>query len=227
MPGFDLHEDPFFCPTERNALTEFYNSAQGSEWINNNNWTEPYVGQCDWYGVKCRNGSTIKLDLPNNGLSGTLNQNITILRALEVLDLNNNYIKVRLILEQPLIIYSFISNLSLILLQGSIPSEIGVLSNLTRIRLSYNEFTGNETNFAELRKLKLIHLHGNRLSGTILSSNAWAFDNKLSFSSDYAQKSSFISDCGNPSDFNESLICKGCTMCCEYSKHLQLDTYYL
>ena len=227
MPGFDLTNNRSLCPIERNALKEFYDSAKGGEWTLSTNWTDPHIGHCDWYGVKCRDGSTIKLELPNNGLSGTLNRNITILRALEVLDLNNNNIKVRLILEQPLIIYSFISNLSLILLQGSIPSEIGVLSNLTRIRLSYNEFTGNETNFAELRKLKLIHLHGNRLSGTILSSNAWAFDNKLSFISDYAQKSSFISDCGNPSDFHESLICKGCTMCCEYSKHLQLDTYYL
>ena len=227
MPDFDQTNDLSLCPVERNALKEFYDSAKGGEWTLSTNWTDPHIGHCDWYGVKCRDGSTIKLELPNNGLSGTLIQNITILRALEVLDLNNNNIKVRLILEQPLIIYSFISNLSLIMLQGSIPSEIGVLSNLTRIRLSYNEFTGNETNFAELQKLKLVHLHGNRLSGTILSSNAWAFDNKSSFSSDYAQNSSFISDCGNPSDFNESLRCENCTMCCEYSKHLQLDTYYL
>ena len=28
--------------------------------------------------------------------------------------------------------------------------------------------------------------------------------------------SSFVSDCGNPSDFEESLNCTECTMCCEY-----------
>ena len=97
MPGFDLHEDPFFCPTERNALTEFYNSAQGSEWINSNNWAEPYVGHCNWYGVKCNNANkTIKLQLSSNGLSGTLTHHLAKLHSLEVLELSNNVIKVRL-----------------------------------------------------------------------------------------------------------------------------------
>ena len=217
MQGFDQTNDLSLCPIKRNALKEFYDSAKGGEWTLSTNWTDPHIGHCYWYGVKCRDGSTIKLELPNNGLSGTLTLNIKILRALEVFDLNNNNIKVRRILEQPLIIYSFNSNRPLILLQGSIPSEIGVLSNLTRIRLSYNEFTGNETNFAELRKLKHIHLHGNRLSGTIHSSKG-AFD----------KESSFISDCGNPSDFRKSLRCENCTMCCEYNLNTcKLDTYYL
>jgi hypothetical protein len=101
MPGFDLTNDLSLCPIERNALKEFYDSAKGGEWTLSTNWTDPHEWHCEWYGVKCRDGSrdTVKLELPNNGLSGTLNLNITKLRALEVLDLNNNNIKVRRILN--------------------------------------------------------------------------------------------------------------------------------
>ena len=101
MPDFDLANDLLLCPIERNALKEFYDSAKGGEWTLSTNWTDPHIGHCDWYGVTCRDGSTIKLELPNNGLSGTLNLNITRLRSLEVFDLNNNNIKVCRIFEQP------------------------------------------------------------------------------------------------------------------------------
>ena len=89
-----------FCPTERNALNEFYNSAQGNEWLVSTNWTKPYIGHCDWYGVECNDAkNTIKLKLPSNGLSGTLTSKIAQLRSLAILDLNNNNIKVRIIVQ--------------------------------------------------------------------------------------------------------------------------------
>ena len=51
----------------------------------------------------------------------------------------------------------------------------------------------------------LIHLHGNRLSGSIPEMNLDLLD------ANYA----FISDCGQPSDFSSPLVCKECTICCE------------
>ena len=85
------------CPTERNALNEFYSSAQGNEWVVDINWAKPYIGHCDWYGVTCNDANnTIKLKLPSNGLSGTLTNHLAKLHSLEVLELNNNNIKVRL-----------------------------------------------------------------------------------------------------------------------------------
>jgi hypothetical protein len=56
-----------------------------------------------------------------------------------------------------------------------------------------------------LESLKLIHLHGNRLSGVIPTLQL-----------DFQHSSSYVSDCGNPSDFNPSLRCDDCTMCCRY-----------
>lgn len=100
------------------------------------------------------------------------------------------------------------THLSLDSFQGKIPTEIGLLSNLTYLRLSYNEFTGNGTNFGSLESLKLIHLHGNRLSGIIPT-----------LPSEFSHSSSYVSDCGNPSDFNPSLRCDDCTMCCTFFRY--------
>ena len=95
-PGFDLINNTKFCPTERNALKEFYDSAKGREWTVDTNWMDHYVEHCDWYGISCNDANnTISLKLQGNGLSGTLTPNIANLRSLEVLDLNNNNIKVR------------------------------------------------------------------------------------------------------------------------------------
>ena len=176
IPGFDLIDDTMLCPTERNDLKEFYDSAKGREWTEDYNWMDPHTGHCEWYGITCNDAnSTIKLELPGNGLSGTLTPHLSNLSSLEVLDLSNNDIKVRhattqAICEISLDAFLFLnSNVFVILVsfnQGSIPTEIGLLSNLINLRLSYNEFTGNGTNFGTLQRLKLIHLHGNRLSAS-------------------------------------------------------------
>ena len=51
--------------------------------------------------------------------------------------------------------------------QGSIPSEIGLLSHLTYLRLSYNMFVGVMPKLGSLTHPKLIQLYGNRISGEI------------------------------------------------------------
>lgn len=187
MPNFDVMNDPIMCPLDRSALNEFYHAAKGQEWTNSDLWLDNYEGHCSWYGVEC-NGSnkTVELKLASNGLSGTLTEKISNLSMIEVLDLSDNRIK------------------------GSIPTEVGLLSNLIYLRLAYNDFRGNETNFGELQHLKLIQLHGNRLSGTLPSLNL-----------EFIDPSSYISDCGNPSDFEDSLVCIECTMCC----NMQDDCY--
>jgi hypothetical protein len=96
VPGFDLINDTRLCPTERNELKEFYVSTKGGEWTVSTNWMDPHIGHCDWYGIVCNDANkTVKLELQSNGLSGTLTPNIANLSSLEVLDLNNNDIKVR------------------------------------------------------------------------------------------------------------------------------------
>ena len=95
---FDLKNDTSKCPTERNALKDFYDSSKGGEWTESTNWTDSYMNHCYWYGIECKEGTnnTISIELPTNGLSGTLSKSISSLTSLEVLDLSDNDIKVRL-----------------------------------------------------------------------------------------------------------------------------------
>uniref|UniRef100_A0A7S4WD27 Uncharacterized protein n=1 Tax=Ditylum brightwellii TaxID=49249 RepID=A0A7S4WD27_9STRA len=54
-----------------------------------------------------------------------------------------------------------------------------------------------------LSNLELLHLHDNRLQGTVP---------RLALKGQ--TKSSFIADCGSPSEFDTPLDCPDCTMCC-------------
>uniref|UniRef100_A0A7S4VT91 non-specific serine/threonine protein kinase n=1 Tax=Ditylum brightwellii TaxID=49249 RepID=A0A7S4VT91_9STRA len=97
-------------------------------------------------------------------------------------------------------------------LKGSIPYDIGKLLNLSSLQLSHNFLTGSiPPGFLNLSQLEMMHLHGNRLRGTvpILASKG-------------INESSFIADCGSPSDFDTPVDCPNCTMCC--NRLQQCDT---
>ncbi len=103
IDGFDLMNDPSSCPTERNALKEFYVSAKGGEWTVSTYWMDPHIGHCGWHGIICNDeNNTIELELRSNGLSGKLTPYLSNLSSLEVLDLNNNDIKVIRIMPLPI-----------------------------------------------------------------------------------------------------------------------------
>ncbi|KAL7541121.1 hypothetical protein ACHAXR_011494, partial [Thalassiosira sp. AJA248-18] len=155
-------------------------------------WTHEYNDPClYWPGVTCRDGVVTELTLENNGLSGRLTAHIGELSSLEILDLSDNVIK------------------------GSIPAEIGSLTNLTYLRLSYNVFTGTVSDeLLDLTRLQLVQLHGNRLTGTIPDLNVTPKDESL-------YGSSFVSDCGEPSVFEDPIQCEGCTMCCNSQEDCQ------
>ena len=95
---FDLANDTTLCPLERNALSDFYDSAKGEEWTYRTNWKDEYVSLCNWYGVTCdiNTNQVTKLELRNNGLSGRLSESIGNLTSMEVLDLSDNDMKVML-----------------------------------------------------------------------------------------------------------------------------------
>jgi len=50
---FDLANDTTLCPPERNALSDFYDSAKGAEWTDESLWLHEYASYCDWKGVTC------------------------------------------------------------------------------------------------------------------------------------------------------------------------------
>jgi hypothetical protein len=158
------------CPPERNALYQIYLSAKGQEWTNDLNWGDEFVVPCFWYGVVCDNdtGPVVGLNLPNNGLSGTLSEMLGRLTSLELLDLSDNDLK------------------------GSIPSGIGSLLHLKRLRISYNALTGEiPQNISSLEHLELLHLHGNRLTGSMPDVNSLGLSETSSFISDCGVPSVF------------------------------------
>jgi len=75
--------------------------------------------------------------------------------------------------------------------QGSIPAEIGMLKNLTYLRLSYNAFTGAAPEgLREMKEqLQLLQLQSNRITQM---PNIPRFDNSI-----FVQ-STFVTDCGVP-----------------------------
>jgi len=90
-------------------------------------------------------------------------------------------------------------------IKGLIPPEIGELGNLTHLRLSFNSFREKiPTELNNLHHLELLHLHGNRLYGEMPTLNT----------THLVTRSSFIADCGIPSDFYIALNCTECTICC-------------
>ena len=93
---FDLANDTTLCPIERNALSDFYDSAKGAEWTDRSLWLDEYESYCAWKGVTCDDDKihVTKLQLSNNGLSGKLSESIGELEFMEVLDLSDNDMKV-------------------------------------------------------------------------------------------------------------------------------------
>ena len=104
------------------------------------------------------------------------------------------------------------------ILQGSIPTEVGLLLKLTNFTLSHNSLTGTApSEFGNLKNIELVQLHSNRITGTIFLP---LFEP--------VGESSFVSDCGSPSAFGDLLVCENCTMCCESVSPKLSDTiiYY-
>ena len=63
-------------------------------------------------------------------------------------------------------------------------------------------------------RLELVQLHSNRLTGTIPDLNVTPNYEKSSISS-------FVSDCGYPSAFEDPIQCEACTMCCNSQEDCQ------
>ena len=158
--GFCFAYNSSFSIVELSGLEILYNETNGWNWswstpVGHWNFALPNVNPCleQWEGVLCNCDANIscvvmELNLTNMNLNGTIPAQMPILLPeLEDLILNNNA-----------------------LLKGSIPTTIGVLSNLTLLDLSYNALTGPiPTQMNSLLKLQGLYLNNNWITDSIPS----------------------------------------------------------
>ena len=123
--------------TERAALTALYRAAGGPNWTRNDNWLGD-APLAAWYGVVADdNGRVTELNLPANGLIGTI-PDLGALARLTHLDLGYNR------------------------LSGTIP-DLGALARLSWLSLDRNQLTGPVPDLGALAGLTHLDLRGNLL----------------------------------------------------------------
>ena len=155
-------------PEDRDVLESLYNTTDGDNWINNDNWmtTAPLS---DWYGVATDgDGRVTHLGLEGNQLRGGIPWQLGHLSNLESLALYENQLSRR--------IPSQLGSLSNLVylglyeneLSGEIPAQLGGLSNLERLSLSGNQLSGRiPSELGNLANLEGLWLYENQLSGEI------------------------------------------------------------
>ena len=128
---------------ECEALVDIFEATNGSAWTNNSNWLQTTT-PCSWFGVTCANGRVLRLDLPNNQLSGALPQSAGAFSTMHYFDVSRNSIG------------------------GNIPAELGDLSSLLYLHLAYNQFTGGiPADLGNLNTVVFFYLHSNQLAGAV------------------------------------------------------------
>ena len=154
--------------SDREALIALYESTRGQRWTNNQNWltSKPLA---EWYGIQTNAaGRVTQIELPENGLRGTLPMELGRLEFLEDLLISTNAIRGTI----PSSLGGLARLRNLILtgndISGSIPVSLGGLARLRILDLSFNELTGSIPNsIGKLVNLESLNLRGNQLSGSI------------------------------------------------------------
>ncbi|HPR30862.1 MAG TPA: sugar-binding protein [Prolixibacteraceae bacterium] len=149
------------------SLVALFNKMGGAEWANADNWLSGPLAE--WYGVTVDGERVARLQLANNNLSGELCNELYNLTALDTLDIQgNDNLSGSIPMEIGLLTdLSFLSlwncNLS-----GDLPVTFWDLTNLTFLDLNNNAFTGEiPSDIGDLTLLTQLWLGGNQFSGTI------------------------------------------------------------
>ena len=170
---------PTSVDSDRAALVALYESTDGPNWVNSENWlTDAPLGE--WYGVDTdRSGRVRRLDLSgrgdgirrpwvSHGLSGPIPSEIGSLTNLWDLRLYANNLTGPIPPELGGLADLATLDLGINELSGPIPPELGRLTNLTYLRLSENNLTGSiPPELGGLVNLRTLALARNELSRPI------------------------------------------------------------
>ena len=154
--------DPLPAPTtDKNVLILLYCNTDGPNWIipwqiGQSLGNDLQASNADWRGVETdTSGKVVKIELRSNGLSGEVLSDLHNLTNLEVLEISNSNEYLETSDRQ---------------LTGSIPTELGSLTNLRKLNLRGNRLSGEiPSELGNLINLSALDLDGNMLSGRIPS----------------------------------------------------------
>ena len=152
-------------------LEDLYYATNGENWYNNTNWLTS-LSVCDWYGVECAvdgSGRVNRTEVGSNNLAGSIPESIkdTVLWGFDV---SGNKMEGQLPAAlgsvstiwgfnfgEPVPGYGF---------QGTLPSELGLLTGLELLGIGENRLTGTvPAELVSLTSLRVIDISNNQLTG--------------------------------------------------------------
>lgn len=147
-------------------------------WKVADNWMSD-AHSCDWMGVECNSEkSIIAIYLEQNRLSGKIPVDLAILSSkIETLDFTDNIMHMR---DDDFDVFKSLTNLKTLLMDDNylfhdkgLPPQMKSLTNLQKLRLSYNVFEGELDSEApvlgSMTKLTHLELESNYFNGTMPS----------------------------------------------------------
>src|SRR5688500_5933025 len=96
--SFSAAQEGFSCELVRDVpldecqnLIQLYETMGGIEWQEQSGWMVD-TSICSWYGLRCRNGSIIEIELPINQLEGNIPEAVSGFPNLTRLNLEGNHL---------------------------------------------------------------------------------------------------------------------------------------
>ena len=180
-PRLDSYEE--WRKYQRFALVSFYYSMGGTRWSSGTHpqraqfWLNYTSHECEWTpSIACEGEHVVGLNVTRlSGFQGTMPPEVKFLSSLKSFDFSNNILRSTLDALLPLQPFFLPPSLERIhcsncRLEGSIPSYIGLLTDLNRLSINNNELSGSLPSEVEhLTALQMLDVAGNALTGSIPS----------------------------------------------------------